>query len=162
MSFGVPIGAPYGLQIPEHDIRVTNRTGVALVTGNIAALDVILATAADNNNVGSKTSGLASLDTPVEGSMIGTNINVVLLEDIADGAEGMVRVYGRVKVMGGGTVDVSDTSGENVCLTVGADYKIHGVAADKQGMYAIGLEDLADDTLSEVLWNGFGWGNHAT
>ena len=38
MSSGVPIGAPFGLQLPVNDCQVTNRTGGDLTKGAIMRL----------------------------------------------------------------------------------------------------------------------------
>lgn len=155
MSSGVPIGAPFGLQMPEWDIRVTNRTGGDLVAGDIMQLDfAALSSEATDNNPGHELSGLANGIASTADLMTGLQICVVLLENIADDANGMCRVYGRVTAKGGATVDISS---DGAALTVAAG-KLGGHASDGKGIYAIALADTVDGTLVEVLWNGFTWG----
>ena len=155
MAMGVPVGAPWGLQLPEWDIRVTNRTGGNLAKGRLMQLDfVALGSEATDNNPGHELSGLANGIAVTADAMTGLQIVVVLLEDINDDANGMCRVYGRVEAMGSATVDISSAG---AALTVTAT-ELGGHASDGKGIYAIALEDTADDTLSEVLWNGFSWG----
>jgi hypothetical protein len=57
--------------------------------------------------------------------------------------------------MGSATVDIS-SAGVGLCVTA---TELGAHASDGRGVFAIALEDTADDTLSEVLWNGFGWAN---
>ena len=150
------IGAPFGLSLPEYDIRVTNRTGGDLATGRLMKLDLALS---DGDvtviTEGSESAGVSNGIAVDADGRAGEQIVVVLLEDIADDANGMCRVYGRVKAMGSATVDISST-GVSLCVTA---TELGGHASDGKGVFAIALEDTADDTLSEVLWNGFGWAN---
>ena len=156
MSNGPSVNAPFGLSLPVHDIRVTNRTGSTVARGRLMQLDFVsLGSEATSNTEGIELSGLANGIAVTADAMAGLQIVVVALSDIADDANGMCRVYGRVKAMGSATVDISSAG---AALTVTAS-ELGGHASDGKGIYAIALEDTADDTLSEVLWNGFGWAN---
>ena len=157
MSNGVPIGAPFGLQLPVNDCRVSNRTGGNLTKGAIMrlAFEDFTESEATDNNPGHVLSGLANGIAAVAAGMSGMQICVVLLEDIADDASGMCRVYGRVEAQGGSAVDISSAG---PALTVGTA-QLGGHATDGQGIYAIALADApSDGSLVEVLWNGFSWG----
>tara|TARA_R110002124_G_scaffold113388_1_gene267715 strand:+ start:12510 stop:12986 length:477 start_codon:yes stop_codon:yes gene_type:complete len=155
MSSGVPIGAPYGLAIPNHDIRITNRCGTNCTKGQILQLDLACAEESTDNNSGHKLSGLANGINPeaTANGNAGRQICVVLLEDIADNAEGTARVQGRVEAEG------SDAIAIGLGLTVLAARTLGVAATDGQGIYFIALEATVDNTLTEGLWNGFGWAN---
>ena len=167
MSSGVPIGAPFGLQLPEWDIRITNRTGDTRTAGQILRLDLDLNTEATDNEPGHALSGLSNGEAPVAGKQTGTQICVVLLEDIEDDKTGMARVYGRVDVASGGAITFSAGSEESRALTVAADYTLGAAAAaTAEGIYAIGIDPdgatPADGLLTPVLWNGFTWATQNT
>ena len=164
MSNGVPIGAPFGLQMPEWDIRVTNRSGSTRSAGDILKLDLDLGTEAANYQVGSELSAFANGEAPIAGAQCGVQICAVLLEDIADDANGMCRVYGLVDVQSGGNIDPTANSGESRALTVAADYRLgSAAAANNEGVYAIGLAATGSaGALTTVLWNGFTFGTFGT
>lgn len=167
MSNGVPVGAPFGLQLPVWDIRITNRSGSDRSKGQILKLDLDMGSEATDNQPGHALSGLSNGEAPIAGAQCGVQICVVLLEDVADDATGNARVYGRVDAMSGGALTYTDGSGESRALTVDTDYTLHPTAAaNNQGVYAIGIGDtgasLADGLLSTVLWNGFTWGTMGT
>lgn len=164
MSSGVPIGAPFGLQMPTWDIRITNRTGSTRSKGDILKLDLDLGTEATDNNVGHALSGLANGEAAIAGAQCGVQVCCVCLEDIEDDKAGQARVYGMVDVASGGDVDPTGGSGEHRAHTTGSSYRLGSAsAANDQGVYAIALASTgAAGVLTTVLWNGFTFGTMGT
>ena len=155
MSMDISTNAPYGLSVGVQDIRVTNRAGADCTKGQILQLDLACASEATDNNEGHVLSGLANCIDPeaTANGNAGRQICVVLLEDIADNAKGKVRVFGRVKAEGSATVAIG------LGLTVLAARTLGAATADGSCTYFIALEATADGSLTEGLFNGFGWGN---
>jgi hypothetical protein len=155
MSMDISTNAPYGLSVGVQDIRITNRAGADCTKGQVLQLDLACASEATDNGEGHVLSGLANCIDPeaTANGNAGRQICVVLLEDIADNAQGNARVYGRVKAEGSATVAIG------LGITVLAARTLGAAAADGQGIYFIALEATADGSLTEGLWNGFGWAN---
>jgi len=155
MSMDVSVNGPYGLAIGVQDIRITNRSGADCTKGQILQLDLACSSEATDNDEGHVLSGLANCISPeaTANGNAGRQICVVLLEDIADNAKGNARVYGRVKAEGSATVAIG------LGLTVLAAKTLGGATADGSCTYFIALEATADGSLTEGLWNGYGWGN---
>ena len=157
MSMDISTNAPYGLSMGVQDIRITNRAGADCTKGQILRLDLECGSEATDNNEGHALSGLANCVDPEQAAAgnAGRQICVVLLEDIADDGVGMARVYGRVKAEGSATVAIG------LGCSVLAARTLSDEVADGEGCYFIALEATADGTLTEGLWNGFGWGNRS-
>ena len=155
MTTGISITPPYGLAIGTQDIRITNRCGSNCTKGQILQLDLACTSEATDNAEGHVLSGLSNGIDPeaTANGNAGRQICVVLLEDINDNANGMARVYGRVKAEGSATVAIG------LGITVLAARTLGAATADGSCTYFIALEATADGTLTEGLFNGFGWGN---
>mgnify|MGYP005832770137 FL=1 len=158
MSMDISTNAPYGLSVGVQDIRITNRAGADCTKGQILQLDLACASEATDNDEGHALSGLANCIDPeaTAAGNAGRQICVVLLEDIADNAVGNARLFGRVKAEGSATVAIG------LGITVLAARTLGAEVANGSCTYFIALEATADGTLTEGLWNGFGWGNQSS
>ena len=153
-----PTNSGVGLQFENLDARLFNRSGAAVVKGDIVQLDLGLdGSGTDNNNFGSPTSGFSSFVDQGDGSGAREQdwaLMAVCLEDIGAGVAGRVRFQGIVEafVASAVTVAVGDRLRP---LGTGAN-DLTSVMATANSIYGVALETTSGSAaeLITVLFDG--------
>jgi hypothetical protein len=143
----VPIGQPgAGLTIRTESVRLIAHA--ALSKGNVVTVDLT----SFNGDVFNKTAAIAGAAAKAPANSLEAGIQVVALDNVADGAEGMFAVKGVVDVIAGSAVTV----GQGV--QGATDLKVDAVGATGK-VCGFALTTGALDGLMTVYWdglNGFG------
>ena len=140
-------GPPHGFRLDDKKAICTNRTGAALVIGDVVELDLVQGEESDNSRVGNVLSSLANVDLPETSSSIVCSIYGVALEAIADDARGLIGFQGHFDV----NVDAATVAG-GVVSPQDQNVRTIAFAADERPI-AIALEDDTSN-ISPCLFDG--------
>lgn len=146
----------FGIQPETCDIRVTSRCGAAITAGSVVQLDLgSTATEALSTNFrpGTADGPLTTIVDPVAGDVdtVGFRYGIfaIALEDIADNADGMVRLRGYV---GNANVDGATVPGAGLIAAANNQLDI-AVGTSAAKVIGIALQTDAS-SVAAIIFNG--------
>jgi hypothetical protein len=150
-----PIGGPGGYQPEVEEIRAINRTGSAIVQGQVVQLDLANSDGdVSDNSIGATTSGFRNVIAPAAATP-GRILAVYLgTASLADNAEGLFAVSGKVKALvqkNSGSI----AAGNGLVASTSGYFDADSSAGDV--ICAVALEAATDPStaqLKDVLFDG--------